>query len=155
MFISDSRADNLKVTFRSSWKNKSIPIDFLERKNIPQTNIAQMVGKSQSQVSKIIHNATRSKTNNDVINPSDIFVYNYWHLGKSKKSELKKSESFNKGFFGKTPNVYMKNLLYYHTEPNDLIVDFFTGSGTAWYFANKMNRRCVCYDKFNADFSAV
>jgi len=64
-------------------------------------------------------------------------IYNIWNLKQSESEE---------DFFGIFPSIFMENLLYYHTEKNDLIYDPFAGSGTTVDVCIKMNRRFCCSD---------
>jgi len=65
-----------------------------------------------------------------------LFLYNIWNIPSGD----------NKEFYGHFPERFMYNLLYYHTEENDLIYDPFAGSGTTIDICNKMNRRYICSD---------
>lgn len=49
-------------------------------------------------------------------------------------------------FPGRIPGQIVMNLLYYFTEPGDLVVDPFGGSGTSLDVCRYMNRRCLIYD---------
>jgi len=48
--------------------------------------------------------------------------------------------------FGAFPQIYMENLLYYHTEPLDIIYDPFAGNGTTVDTCQKWYRRYYCSD---------
>jgi len=64
-------------------------------------------------------------------------LYNIWTLAKLEE---------DKDFFGAFPGIFMENLLYYHTEENDLIYDPFAGSGTTIDICKKMGRNFYCSD---------
>ncbi len=49
-------------------------------------------------------------------------------------------------FPGRIPGQIVLNTLYYFTDPNDLVVDPFGGSGTTLDVCRYMNRRCLIYD---------
>ena len=49
---------------------------------------------------------------------NEIYLYNIWNLSKGDKAN---------DYYGQFPIRFMKNLLYYHTEPFDLIYDPFAG----------------------------
>lgn len=65
------------------------------------------------------------------------FLFNIWNL---------KSKDGSNEQFGHFPKVFMDNLLYYHTEPFDLIYDPFTGGGTTIDSCKFMFRKCICSD---------
>ncbi len=67
---------------------------------------------------------------------NDLFLYNIWN---TKKGD-------NNNHFGHFPKVFMKNLLYYHTNPFDLIYDPFAGSGTTIDACREMFRQCIVSD---------
>jgi len=66
------------------------------------------------------------------------YLYNIWRKGKK--------DSGDGDHFGIFPQVYMENLLYYHTEPLDLIYDPFAGSGTTVDACKEAFRRYYCSD---------
>ena len=49
-------------------------------------------------------------------------------------------------FPGRIPGQIVLNTLFYFTDPNDLVVDPFGGSGTTLDVCRYMNRRCLIYD---------
>jgi len=67
---------------------------------------------------------------------NDLLLYNIWN---TKKGD-------NNSHFGHFPKLFMKNLLYYHTEPFDLIYDPFAGSGTTIDACHEMFRQCIVSD---------
>lgn len=64
------------------------------------------------------------------------FLYNIWNL----------KEGDGKDFFGAFPEVFMSNLLYYHTKEGDLVYDPFSGSGTTIDICKRMKRKWYCSD---------
>lgn len=68
----------------------------------------------------------------------DPFIYNIWNMPKGDKEE----------YFGHFPIRFMRNLLYYHTQENDLIYDPFVGSGTTIDVCEEMGRSYYCSDLF-------
>jgi DNA modification methylase len=91
-------------------------------------------------VSKIIttnyKNVKSCEPENDII-PSKLFDYNIWNSNDGSKSS----------HFGSFSPVYMENLLYFHTNKNDMIWDCFAGSGTTADVAEAMQRRCYLSDR--------
>ncbi len=67
---------------------------------------------------------------------NDLFLYNIWNTNKGD----------NNNHFGHFPKLFMKNLLYYHTEPFNLIYDPFAGSGTTIDACREMFRQCIVSD---------
>ena len=67
---------------------------------------------------------------------SDPFLYNIWNMPKGDDED----------HFGHFLYRFMRNLLYYHTNENDLIYDPFAGSGTTIDVCGEMGRRCYCSD---------
>jgi DNA modification methylase len=61
----------------------------------------------------------------------ELLIYNIWN--KSKGDE--------KDYFGHFPKIFMKNLLYYYTEPFDFVYDPFAGSGTTIDACTEMFRK--------------
>jgi DNA modification methylase len=68
---------------------------------------------------------------------NDLLLYNIWNTPKGD----------NNSHFGHFPLVFMKNLLYYHTQPFDLVYDPFAGSGTTIDACREMYRQCMVSDR--------
>jgi len=68
---------------------------------------------------------------------NDLLLYNIWNTPKGD----------NNSHFGHFPLVFMKNLLYYHTKPFDLVYDPFAGSGTTIDACRQTYRQCVVSDR--------
>jgi DNA modification methylase len=66
------------------------------------------------------------------------FIYNIWNTAK-QDNERK--------HFGAFPEVFMENLLYYHTNPLDIVFDPFGGGGTSVDVCRKMFRRYYVSDR--------
>ncbi|HQE50703.1 MAG TPA: DNA methyltransferase, partial [Fervidobacterium sp.] len=67
---------------------------------------------------------------------NDLFLYNIWNAHKGD----------NNSHFGHFPKLFMKNLLYYHTQPFDLVYDSFAGSGTTIDACREMLRQYIVSD---------
>ena len=67
---------------------------------------------------------------------NDLFLYYIWN---AKKGD-------NNSHFGHFPKLFMKNLLYYHTQPFDLVYDPFAGSGTTIDACREMFRQYIVSD---------
>ena len=94
---------------------------------------------SQSQVSRTISTRWRrvSQTHKP---PSSRQVYNIWRFPNCDP------KYGQKGFPGRKPGQIIENLLYYYTEPGDLVIDPMAGSGTTLDVCLEMDRRCLAYD---------
>jgi len=64
------------------------------------------------------------------------FIYNIWNTQFGD----------GKSYFGHFPEIFMENLLHYHTKENDLVYDPFAGTGTTIDVCKRMRRRYYCSD---------
>ena len=69
---------------------------------------------------------------------SERYLYNIWNL--------KKGDDTN-AYFGHFPIRFMKNLLYYHTDPFDFVYDPFAGGGTTIDACRAMLRKYYVTDR--------
>lgn len=103
-----------------------------------QEKVAESVEVSDHTVSDVLK---KFRENNKFIEISETFepyLYNIWSLHKKSEEDL--------DFFGVFPQIYMENLIYYHTEPYDIVYDPFAGSGTTIDVCQKWLRRYYCSD---------
>jgi DNA modification methylase len=100
-----------------------------------QESIADMFGISQPAVLNIIKSGQMSETYKE-FNPP---IYNIWKLSKQ--------DNATKSHFGSFPLYFMKSLLYYHTDPMDIVFDPFAGGGTTVDACKEMMRRYYCTDR--------
>lgn len=104
-----------------------------------QEEIAEKVKISQKAVSNIIVDSKNS-IGGKITTPDSLQYYNVWNFGQC-------DERYGiKGFPGRIPGQIIENLLYYYTEPFDLVVDPMTGSGTAIDVCKAFYRRYLAYD---------
>ncbi len=134
--------------------NKAIAMDLLNP-YLTQQEVAERNGCSQAAVSRyqkelLCKIAELAKMNNEDLQAADLdflidyknfiendlFFYNTWYMHKGD----------NNNYFGHFPKRIMKNLLYYHTQPFDLVYDPFAGSGTTIDACREMFRKCVVSD---------
>jgi len=135
--------------------NKAIAMDLLDP-YLTQQEIAERNGyKSKSKVSEFKDNlsskiAELAKIEREELQAADLdflidykkfienslLLYNIWNV----------SHGDNNSHFGHFPKLFMKNLLYYHTRPFDLIYDPFAGSGTTIDACREMFRKCIVSD---------
>jgi len=119
-------------------RNRKILEQYLRAWNT-QEDIAKRFGlESQSDVSRIIQRMQKlqlQKLHKDFEPP----IYNIWNL--------KKQDNATESHFGSFPLYFMKSLLYYHTEPMDIVFDPFAGGGTTIDACREMLRRYYCTDR--------
>jgi len=115
-------------------RNRKI-VELYLRAQYTQEIIAEMFGIGQKTVSDILSkNGQMSEITKD-FNPP---LYNIWNLSKQ--------DNATKSHFGSFPLHFMKSLLYYHTEPWDIVFDPFAGGGTTVDACKDMLRRYYCTD---------
>ena len=68
---------------------------------------------------------------------NNLLLYNIWNASKGD----------NNSHFGHFPKLFMKNLLYYHTQPFELVYDPFAGSGTTIDACTEMYRQYYVSDR--------
>jgi len=114
-----------------------------------QQSIAEELGVSQKTISDIINvsnlansgqitkewNLNSEDKNHD---PAKPILYNIWKLAKQ--------DNQNSSHFGAFPQIFMENLLWYYTEPLDIVFDPFAGGGTTIDACKSMFRRYYCTD---------
>ena len=102
----------------------------------PSREIALILNIDQKTVTNIFENLRKNSTFGKI--PQKLFLYNIWNTPKQDNAI---------SHFGAFPEVFMENLLYYHTEPLDIIFDPFAGGGTTVDVCKKMFRRYFCTDR--------
>ena len=79
----------------------------------------------------------------------NIAHFDIWQFPTADKDDGQQS------YFGAVPPQVMENLLWFYTEPGDVVVDLFAGSGTTIDVAKRMGRRVwasdVNGDKYSPD----
>lgn len=115
-------------------RNRKIIDMYLQGWNT-QANISDLFGLSQKAVSDIINRSfgKYAETTKDF----QPFLGNIWNDPNTQNTS-NGSDVF--------PLVFMENVLYYFTEPKDIIFDPFPGSGTTIDACKKMFRRYICTD---------
>jgi len=97
-----------------------------------QQEISDKTGLSQAKISEIITNCKFAVPDN--FKP---FLYNIWNTSKEENATK---------HFGLFPEVFFENLLYYYTEPFDVVYDPFVGGGTTIDMCKKWMRRYYVSD---------
>lgn len=104
-----------------------------------QQDVADMFDIDQSTISnykeKIMKNSKFLKFHKN-FEENRKFLYNIWNTNKGNNTE----------HFGSFPKIFMDNLLYYHTEPFDIVYDPFCGDGTTIDSCKEFYRRYYCAD---------
>lgn len=124
-------------------------IDMYLHANNTQQIIADELGVSQKTISDIIDVSKMTTTGqitkewnlsskHENHNPAKPILYNIWNLAKQ--------DNKNSTHFGSFPQIFMENLLYYYTEPLDVVFDPFAGGGTTVDACKAMFRRYYCTD---------
>ena len=100
-----------------------------------QQSIADMFGLTKQAVSEILSKIAK---NGEILQDFNPPIYNIWNL--------QKQDNATDSHFGSFPLYFMKSLLYYHTEPMDIVFDPFAGGGTTVDACKQMLRRYYCTD---------
>jgi len=103
-----------------------------------QEKIAKQFGVVKQTVSNAIEKSKKMQTQ-EIGQDFKPYLYNIWNL--------QKQDNAMEGQFGSFPNPFMENLLYYHTEPLDVVYDPMAGGGTTVDACKKMFRRYYCTDR--------
>jgi len=117
-------------------RNRQIIELYLRAWNTQET-IAGLLGMTQRAIGIIVEN----RKNGQVSDFSKTFkpiLYNVWNLAKQDNE---------RSYFGAFPERFMENLLYYHTEPLDIVFDPFGGGGTTVDVCQRMFRRYYVADR--------
>ena len=70
--------------------------------------------------------------------PESLQIYNIWNIGTRAKTDNE--------YPGRLPLDVMENLLYYYTNPFDIVLDPMAGGGTTVVCCKKMSRRHMSFD---------
>lgn len=87
---------------------------------------------------RIVQNLSSEKMNNPPLSQQ---IYNLWEF-----HTLSPEQEQYKGFPGIMPAQVAENVLWYFTQPYDLVIDPMAGSGTVLDVCLSMRRRCLAYD---------
>ena len=101
-----------------------------------QEQIAENMGIPQTTVSDVIKNFTENSTHGIFGKNFNPLLYNIWNTQKGDETS----------HFGAFPEIFLSNLLYYHTEPFEVVYDPFAGNGTSVDVCKKYYRRYWCSD---------
>ena len=101
-----------------------------------QDEIAETVKQDRSSIAKRIVNLRKDA---EIHIPDSLKVFNLWSFGK-------RDDRFGITYPGQIPGQIIENLLYYHTEPFDVVMDLFGGGGVTVDVCKHMARRYRVYD---------
>jgi len=118
-------------------RNRKILELYLKAINTQQS-IANSLSIDQKLVSRIIDKFSQNRQMHDMTKEFKPILYNIWNSHKQDNAV---------DYFGAFPQVFMENLLWYHTNPLDIIYDPFAGGGTTIDACKKMFRRYYCSDR--------
>lgn len=106
-----------------------------------QEEIAEKYDISQKTVDNILETISNDKNFLEVTNepPESLRLYDLWQFSKC-------DNRFGMNYPGRIPGQLIQNLLWYYTEPGDIVVDPMAGSGTTIDVAKSMYRRVAGYD---------
>ena len=82
----------------------------------------------------------KRKSADFAIAPESRQHFDVWQFATTDKEDGQQS------YFGAVPPQVLENLLWFYTEPGDIVVDLFAGSGTTVDVAKKMGRRVWASD---------
>lgn len=113
-------------------RNRRI-IELYLKAEYTQQMIGEIVGLDRSIITKMVQKLQLQEMHID--NP---LLYNIWNLSKQDN---------DRKHFGAFPELFMENLLHYHSKPLDIIYDPFGGGGTTIDVCKRMLRRYYVSDR--------
>jgi hypothetical protein len=105
---------------------------------IPQTQIAEKLGVDEKTVRR--WKDIREQSSEMSAPPDSRQHFDVWQFQNAEKDAGQQS------YFGALPPQVVENLLWFYTEPGQIIVDPFAGSGTTIEVAKRMGRRVWASD---------
>lgn len=103
-----------------------------------EDEIAEKIGVTQPSIHQaIIRFSENGKTYN---RPESIQDYNLWEFATVA------DDMGEDGYPGRMAGQIVENLLWYYTDPFDLVVDPMAGGATTLDVCLAMQRRCICFD---------
>jgi len=121
---------------REEQKQKIIEL-YLDAKNTQQ-EIADKIGLSRSRIAEIVGKFKIEKTEHPPV-PESLQLYNVWYFPR-------RDPRYGLDFEGAIPGQIVENVLYYYTEPFQVVVDPMAGGGTTIDVCKAMYRRYLAYD---------
>lgn len=128
-YVADARQDEKKALQAKAW---DMHLDCMT-----QQAIADALGVTQKTVSNWLENlGQRSDFSNP---PASRQHFDVWSFGSDKDSDTT--------YFGRMPEQIVENLLWLYTDPGDVVIDLFAGSGTTIEVGKRMGRRVWASDR--------
>lgn len=137
--VSESSIKNWTATQAQSAKeerDRKIIELYLKAENTLES-VAEIISVPKMTVSDIVKKYEKDKVGDFVQNFTPL-LYNIWNTPKQDN---------DRKHFGAFPEVFMENVLHYHTEPLDIIYDPFGGGGTTVDVCKRMFRRYYVSDR--------
>lgn len=126
----DARQDEKKAAQAKAW---DLWLDCAT-----QTEIAEQIGVEQQTVSNWLQKSAELR---DLVEPPESRQhFDVWQFATADKDAGQQS------YFGAIPPQVVENLLWFYTDPGEVVVDLFAGSGTTIDVAKKMGRRVWASD---------
>jgi len=106
-----------------------------------QQEIADEIHNDQGLISKILKNM-QNRIFTEIHNspPDSLQIENLWNFSRCD------NRYGTPKYPGRMPGQIVENLLWYYTEPFDIVVDPMVGGGTTIDVCKEMYRRCIAYD---------
>lgn len=101
-----------------------------------QADIADSIGVDEATVSRWLQDGKSA----EMQPPASRQHFDVWQFKTADK------DSGQQSYFGAVPPQVIENLLWFYTEPGDVVVDLFAGSGTTVDVAKAMGRRVWAAD---------
>jgi hypothetical protein len=100
----------------------------------PQTEIAEQIGVTQQAISQWVQETAELRK--FVEAPESRQHFDVWQFPTTDRES-----GGQQSYFGAVPPQVLENLLWFFTEPGDVVVDLFAGSGTTVDVSKAMGRR--------------
>jgi len=124
----DARADEKKAAQAKAW---DLWLDCFEQKDI-----ATELGVSEGTISEWFKNRKSAETEP----PESRQHFDVWSFTTADK------DAGSQSYFGAIPPQVIENVLWFYTDPGDVVVDLFAGSGTTIDVSKSMGRRVWASD---------
>lgn len=100
--------------------------------------IAEEMQQSKGNISKIIEKLQNGQVAKSEQEPENLQYYNTWSQFSMKDSQMK--------YPGQTPEDVLENIIYYYSDPLDVVVDPMAGSGITGAVCKRVDRKYLLYD---------
>jgi len=128
----------LKDIIRQVKEEKRRRIIGLYLEGLPYNEICTKIGVSKSTVSKTVQKFQMKLSEHPPV-PESLQLYNVWYFPR-------RDPRYGLDFEAAIPGQIVENVLYYYTEPFQVVVDPMAGGGTTIDVCKAMYRRYLAYD---------